>query len=82
MDKVFTESASGTHVVTGAEVTATTLDVATPFTATGIVVTVLRAGIDVTNAIDVVIGTLKVTFATNGTDFVLTEDDVINYIVF
>ena len=72
----------GTHTVTAAEEVAGTLDIDTSLTtATGFVAQVYRSDILLADY-DVSLATGVLTVATNGTDYVVTEDDVINYIVF
>jgi len=72
----------GTHTVSAAEESAGTLDIATGLTTVaGFIVQVYRADILLT-AYDVSEATGTLTIATNGSDYVVTEDDVINYIVF
>jgi len=70
----------GVHTVTSAEATATTLDIAIPYTPVGVVVTILRGGKDLGAKAAVAVGASKITVANNSTDFVLAENDVINYI--
>lgn len=74
--------ARGTHTVTAGEETAGTLDIATGLTTViGFIVQVYRADILLT-AYDVSEATGTLTIATNGTDYVVTENDVINYIAY
>lgn len=73
---------TGTHVVTGAEATAETLDIVTGITAiSGFIVQVYRAGI-LLGSYDVTATAGTLTIANNSTTYVLTENDVINYFVF
>jgi len=74
--------ARGTYTATGADEVAGTLDIITGLTTVvGFVVQIYRAGILLT-AYDVTEATGTLTIATNGTDYVVTEDDVINYIAY
>lgn len=71
----------GTHTVSSAEGTAGTCTINTSKTITGFIVQVYRSGILEGNY-DVTKSTTNLTVATNGTNYVLTSGDVINYIVF
>jgi hypothetical protein len=72
----------GVHIVTAAEETAETLDITLNKSCTGFVVTILSSAGLVKADADISIDGDTLTIATNSTDFVLTEDDVINYICF
>ena len=73
----------GTHTVSAAEGTDGKAEIATgKLDAVGVVLTILRSGIDFTASakISISAGVLKV--ETNSSAFVLTAADVINWIVF
>jgi len=69
------------HTVTNAEATAGTVSIAAGLTVAGFVCTILRAGKDVTNKAAIAGSTTNLVVATNSTDYVLTENDVIQAIV-
>lgn len=69
------------HTVTAAQQTAGTVSIAAGFTVGGFVCTILRAGKDVTNKAAIAGSTTNLVVATNSTDFVLTENDVIQAVV-
>jgi hypothetical protein len=69
------------HTVTAGEATAETVSIAAGLTVAGFVCTILRAGKDVTNKAAISGATTNLVVATNSTDYVLTEDDVIQAIV-
>lgn len=75
----------GTHTVTLDEQTAGTVSITPDITGgetiNGAVVTILRSGIQLSGA-DISYSKGTLTIATNGTDYVVTTGDVINYIVF
>lgn len=69
------------HTVTTDEQTAGTVSVAAGLTVAGFICTILRAGKDVTNKAAISGSTTNLVVATNSTDYVLTENDVIQAIV-
>ena len=69
------------HTVTAGEQTAGTVSVAAGLTVAGFVCTILRVGKDVTNNAAISGATTNLVVATNSTDYVLTENDVIQAIV-
>ena len=73
---------AGTYTVVSADQTATTVSIPVGKTVNGFVVNVLRAGKDVTNLAALSGSTTNLVVATNGTSYVLTTGDVINYIVY
>jgi len=72
----------GVHTVTAAEETATTLDITLKKSCTGFVVTILTSAGLVKADAEITIDGDTLTIANNSTDFVLAEDDIINYICF
>lgn len=73
--------AKGKHTVSSDEGTAGTLTINTGVTVGGFIVQIYRAGKLVTGQA-VSAATTNITVATNGSTYVLTAGDVINYIVF
>ena len=74
--------ARGTHLVTAGEETAGTLDIVTGLAAiVGFVVQVYRADI-LLDSYTVTAATGTLTVADNSTTYVVTENDVINYIAY
>lgn len=73
--------ASGSYTVTADDQTAGALTIDTEVTITGFIVQIYRSDI-LLGSYDVSAATTVLTIATNGTDYVVTEDDVVNYIVF
>jgi hypothetical protein len=77
----------GTHTVTEAEATANKVEIdfskiiKGSFTLTGFIVSVYRGGIQLANA-KVSLLNNKLTIRTNSTDYVVTKNDVISYLVF
>jgi len=72
----------GIHTVTAGEETANTLDITTTFTAaTGFIVQIYRAGVNVTedSIISLALGVLTV--ADGGVTYSVTENDVVNYML-
>jgi len=69
------------HTITSEEATAGTVSIATGVTIAGFICTILRVGKDFTNKAAISSSTTNLVVATNGTDYVLTEDDVIQAIV-
>jgi hypothetical protein len=75
------QKAQGKHTVTSAEATAGTVSIDAGRAVSGFVVTLIRGGNEANGAaISGVENALVV--ATNGSTYVLTEGDIINYIVF
>jgi len=72
----------GTHLVTAGEASASTLDIVTGLASiTGFIVQIYRADLELgLQKVTEATGTLTV--ADNSTDYVVTEDDVINYIAY
>ena len=73
---------TGKYTVVSADQTATTVSIPVGKTVNGFVVNILRAGKDVTNLAALSGSTTNLVVATNGTSYVLTTGDVINYIVY
>lgn len=69
------------HTVTADEQTANAVTIATELTIAGFVCNIFREGKDVTNKAAISSSTTNLIIATNGTGFVLTENDVIQAIV-
>ena len=69
------------HTVTAGEQSAGTVSIPAVLTVAGFVCTILRAGKDVTNKAAIAGSTTNLVVATNSTDYVLTENDVIQAIV-
>ena len=76
------QNQAGTHTVTAGEETAGSVDIDSGLTSVaGFIVQVYRAGI-LLASYDVSASAGVVTVATNGTDYVVTEADVINYFIY
>jgi hypothetical protein len=73
---------TGTYTVVAADQTATTVSIPVGFTASGFIVSILRAGKDTTSLAAISASTTNLVVATNGASYVLTTGDVINYIVY
>lgn len=74
---------AGTHAVTGGEATAGTLDITTGITgATVFIVQVFRAGVMVLGDAVVSIAAGVLTIADGAATYAVTEDDIVNWIVF
>lgn len=71
----------GTYTVSSDDQTAGTVSIDTEITVGGFIVQVYRAGILV-NSYSVSASNTTITVATNGTDYVLTSGDIINWFAF
>lgn len=73
---------TGVYTVVSADQTATTVSIPVGKTVTGFVVNILRAGKNITNLAAISGDTTNLVVATNGSSYVLTAGDVINYIAY
>jgi hypothetical protein len=77
---VFNGFKMGKHTVTAAEVTATKTVINTGITIAGQIVSIVRSNLQLSGA-KVTFATTNLTIESNGSTYVLTAGDVINYIV-
>jgi len=72
----------GIHTVTAGEQTANTLDITTTFTAaTGFIVQIYRAGVNVTEDSIISLSSGVLTVADGGVTYSVTTGDVVNYML-
>lgn len=75
------QNGMGKYVVTAADVTATKSIINTGKTITGQIVSIMRSNLQLSGA-KVTFSATNLQIETNGTTYVLTAGDVVNYIVF